>query len=66
MPNPASASDPQDPPRYISVTEAAARAGVSTWTIRLWSKRDPELGRKVFGRFRIDPRALEQRLKGIR
>lgn len=48
---------------WISTPEAAAKAGVSEQAIRNWIQRYA-IGRKVVGRMRVDPAALERLMDG--
>lgn len=48
---------------YITVPEAAAVTGVTQVTIRTWSDKYG-IGRKIGGRFYIDPEKLSLLLKG--
>ncbi len=49
---------------YLTPPQAAERAGVTDWTVIAWCRRYPGLGRKVVGRWRVDPAALDRLLCG--
>lgn len=49
---------------FITTGEAAARAHVSTSTIRVWIETGALPGIRVVGRMRIDPADLDALLKG--
>ena len=49
---------------YLSPSQAAERPGLTDWTIIAWWRRYPWLGRKIVGRWRVDPAALDRLLRG--
>ncbi len=49
---------------YLTPPQAAERAGVTDWTVIAWCRRFPGLGRKIVGRWRVDPAALDRLLCG--
>ena len=53
------------PPRsYLTIQEAAAAAGVHEATVLRWCSRYALLGRRVGGRWRVDPHVLAAVLAG--
>lgn len=50
---------------WLKTTDAAREAGVSHSTILFWIGKDPSLGRKVGGRWRIDGERLSRILEGV-
>jgi hypothetical protein len=53
-----SVADPLSPP------QAARRAGVTRPTVVAWCRRYAGLGRRVAGRWRVDPAVLDRLLAG--
>lgn len=49
---------------WINTTAAAREAQVSPSTIWHWLNRHPNLGRKIAGRWRIDPDCLSRIIDG--
>lgn len=49
---------------YMTASAAARQAGVVQTTITNWTSRYPDLGKKVAGRWRINPAQLERILDG--
>jgi hypothetical protein len=49
---------------WIKTTDAAREADVSHSTILFWLGKDPSLGRKVGGRWRIDGERLSRIIEG--
>jgi len=50
---------------YLTTTAAAEEADVVPQTIHQWLQRYPGLGRKVGGRWRLDPDQLRRILDGL-
>lgn len=50
----------------LSTTDAARRAGVHTSTIHRWISVIPNLGRRVMGRWYVNPVVLDRVLAGER
>lgn len=49
---------------WVPTTTAAQDAEVNERTILNWVRRDPTLGRKIGGRWRVDPDRLQRILDG--
>ena len=49
---------------FLTSNEAAARARVTRQCLVRWCVRYPDLARRVVGRWRIDPAALDRILRG--
>jgi len=49
---------------WVPTTVAAREAQVNERTILNWVRRDPTLGRKIGGRWRVDPDRLQRILEG--
>lgn len=49
---------------WVPVSVAASEAQVHQRTVLNWLARDPSLGRKIGGRWRVDPDRLQRILEG--
>ena len=49
---------------WVPTTVAAQEAEVTDRTIRTWLRRDPSLGRRIGGRWRVDADRLQPILDG--
>jgi hypothetical protein len=49
---------------YLTTSKAAQQAAVAPSTIHFWLAKYPDLGRKVGGRWRLDPDRLQRILDG--
>jgi hypothetical protein len=54
---------PYDPAEWMGTAEAAKLAGVSEYTVRIWSSQY-DIGRKVAGRWRVSRTRLALLLNG--
>ena len=58
----ARAHDPAPPRRFLTPTTAGVVAGVTRFTIVRWCRDGLLPGRKIVGRWRIDPQDLDRLL----
>lgn len=49
---------------WLKTTDAARAAQVSHSTLLYWLGNDPSLGKKVAGRWRVDPERLSRIIEG--
>lgn len=50
---------------FLSPPEAARLADVSNCTIMYWCRKQPKLGQKVGGRWRVNPEMLARVMSGV-
>lgn len=50
---------------WLTTPKAAEKAQVSYSTMLFWLTRDPDLGRKIAGRWRVDSERLREIIDGV-